>query len=186
MLPPHSEPATWPGYTSTSSPSAASRSSEREEVLGALARGDREIGPRCIADEERVAGQHELVVDDERAVLGPVAGRVQDADLRRTCAHDLAVGQRLVRVLGFGERVDRDGEAVLDGEPAVARDVVGVGVRLENALDPTCSSAAASTYCSIASAGSTTTATAASRSPTRYEAHPRSSSTNWRKTSTAA
>ncbi len=31
-----------------------------EEILCALARGDREIGSRGVADEERVAGQHEL------------------------------------------------------------------------------------------------------------------------------
>src|SRR4051794_36815269 len=41
-----------------------------------------------------------------------------------------------------------------------------------------------SRYCSIASAGSTTIAAPASGSPTRYEAHPRSSSTNCRKSST--
>ena len=107
-----------------------------EEILRALPGGDREIGPRRVADEERVARQHELVVDDERAVLRPMARRVQDADLGRARAHDVAVGERLAWVLGLGERVDRDGQAVLEGEPAVARDVIGVGVRLEDALDP--------------------------------------------------
>ena len=107
-----------------------------EEVLRAFARGDREVGACRVADEERVAGQHELVVDDERAVLRPVPGCVEDADLGRARAHDVAVGQRLARVLGLGERVDRDRQPVLDREPAVPGDVVGVGVRLEHALDP--------------------------------------------------
>ena len=137
MLPPHSEPATWPGYTSTSPRSAASCLERMEEILGALARGDREVGSCRVADEERVAGQHERVVDDERAVLGPVAracaGRV--IDTAPTC-DPLAVGERLVRELGLGERVDRDRHAVLEREPAVTRDVVGVRVRLEHPLDP--------------------------------------------------
>ena len=48
----------------------------------------------------------------------------------------LSVRERLERVLGLGERVDRDGHAVLEREAAVPRDVVGVRVRLEHALDP--------------------------------------------------
>ncbi len=51
-----------------------------EQVLGAFTRGDREVGPRGVADEERVAGEDELVVDDERAVLGTMARRVEHAD----------------------------------------------------------------------------------------------------------
>ena len=57
-----------------------------EEPLGALDGSDREVGPGGVADEEGVAGEHEpglvaaRVVDDgEAAVLGPVAGRVDDA-----------------------------------------------------------------------------------------------------------
>ena len=57
-----------------------------EEVLGALLRADREIGPGRIADEERVAGQHEprlvgprAVDDGEAGVLGAVSGRVDRA-----------------------------------------------------------------------------------------------------------
>jgi hypothetical protein len=102
----------------------------------ALARGDREIGSRRIADEERVARQHELAVDDERAMFGPVPRCVQDADLGRACAHDLAVSECVAGVLGLGERVNRDREVVLDREPAVPGHVVGVRVRLEHALDP--------------------------------------------------
>ena len=37
---------------------------------------------------------------------------------------------------GLGERMDGDRQPVLEREAAVPRDVVGVGVRLEHALDP--------------------------------------------------
>ncbi len=53
--------------------------------------------------------------------------------MRRTAADVdfLTVDERLVRVVRSGERVDRDGNAVLEGEPAVAGDVVGMRVRLD-------------------------------------------------------
>src|SRR5204863_5142143 len=50
---------------------------------------------------------------------------------------------------------------------------------------PTSCRSAASRYCSIASAGATTTAVCACSSPTREEAHPRSSSTNCLNSTTA-
>ena len=57
-----------------------------EDVVGALALVHREVGPRDVAHEERVARQHgprlvaALGVDQrERRVLGPVAGRVDRA-----------------------------------------------------------------------------------------------------------
>ena len=106
-----------------------------EEIFGALARGDREVGPRRGPDEQRVAGEHELVIDDECAVLRAVPGRVQHADAHRADLDDLPVLERLVRVLGLRDRRDRDGQTVLERETAVAADVVGVRVRLEHALD---------------------------------------------------
>src|ERR671922_172937 len=52
------------------------------QVAGALLGLDGQVGPRHVADEERVAGQDEpralvaaSVLDEEREVLGPVAGR---------------------------------------------------------------------------------------------------------------
>ena len=69
-------------------------------------------------------------------MLGPVAGRVQDANAHVADADDVAVADRVERVLGLGERVDRGGNAVLEREPSVARDVVCVRVRLEHAHDP--------------------------------------------------
>ena len=115
-----------------------------EQPLGALPRPDGEVRPRRVADEERVAGEHEPrlvaarpVGDDEAAVLGPVAGRVDDA--KRDPA-DL----QLVAVLRAGRagsrRRPRDGcctgSAVLEREAAVPRDVVGVRVRLDHADEP--------------------------------------------------
>ncbi len=80
-----------------------------KEILGALARRDGEVGPRGVADEERVPCEHELAVDDERAVLGTMAGCVQDADRDGTDLDHVAVGKRLVRKLRLCERMDRDG-----------------------------------------------------------------------------
>jgi hypothetical protein len=47
-----------------------------EEPFGALACLDGEVGPGRVADEQRVARQHDLLVHDEGAVLGPVPRRV--------------------------------------------------------------------------------------------------------------
>ena len=65
-------------------------------------------------------------------------------------SHDLRRRPAARRGTRAPRAVDRDGHAVLECEPAVPRHVVGVGVRLEHALDPHPSSAAASRYCSIA------------------------------------
>ena len=86
--------------------------SERvEEALRSLARVDRQIRTRRIADEQRVSRQDEprlgrtrAVDDGEAAVLGPVARRVNAPE------HDLAerdlgaVLERVVRVLGLARR----------------------------------------------------------------------------------
>ena len=97
-----------------------------EETLGALARLDREVGPRGVADEERVAGEDDPrigpareVADREAAVLGPVPGRV-DAAQDDVAERDLvAVLERVVRVLGLGGRMDAHRDAVLEREPPV-------------------------------------------------------------------
>jgi hypothetical protein len=113
-----------------------------EEALGALLRADGEVGPRRVADEERVARQDEprlvrarAVDHREAGVLRPVAGCVDRAQ------HDLAqldlgaVLQRVVVELGRRRGVDRDRHAVLEREAAVAREMVGVGVRLDGSHD---------------------------------------------------
>ena len=98
-----------------------------EETLGAFSRFDCEIRSGGVADEERVAGQHEprigttRAVDDcEAAVLGPVAGRV-DAPEHDVADRDLVpVLQRVVRVLRLGRGMDAHRDAVLERKPSVA------------------------------------------------------------------
>jgi hypothetical protein len=107
-----------------------------EEVLRALARRDCQVGARGVADEQRVAGQRERAVDEERAVLRAVPRRVQHGDPDVPDLELVPVGERLERVLGFGQRMNRNRQIVLEREAAVSRDVVGVRVRLEHPLDP--------------------------------------------------
>ena len=121
---------------------------ELEQLLEAAVEAGRafdrlagQIGPRRVADQQRVASDHEprlvaarAVDDDEAAVLGPVPGRVQDADHNVTERDLLPVCERLVRILGLRRGVDVDGNAVLEREPPVPGDVVGVRVRLEHAV----------------------------------------------------
>ena len=106
-----------------------------EEVSRALARLDCEVGPRGVADEERVAGQHDALVDDERTVLGAVARCVDDAHRDGAGVHHPVVLERVERVPGRRERMDRRRHVVLEREPAVAGHVVGVRMRLEDAHD---------------------------------------------------
>ena len=78
-----------------------------EEPLGALAGVDRQVGPGGVADEERVAGEHDPrvlaaapIADGEAAVLRPVSRRV-DATQNDVSEDDLlAILQRVVRIRG--------------------------------------------------------------------------------------
>ena len=122
-----------------------------EEVARALAGRDGEVGARRVADEERVPGEQDPLVDEKAAVLGPVAGGVQHADPDRAELELLAVGERLVRILDRRDRVDVDGQAVLEREPPVTGEVIGVRVRLEHGDQADSRSGSASSrYCSIA------------------------------------
>ena len=115
-----------------------------EDVGGALARLDREVGAGDVADEQAVAAQHRDrvaaalgVAQQEGGVLGPVAGRVDRLDRRRLAQLQRpAVGERLVLVLGLGQLADVDRRPGRAGEAAVAGDVVGVVVGLQHVLDP--------------------------------------------------
>ena len=69
-------------------------------------------------------------------MLGPVAGVCTTRISTGPTGNDLPVVERVEGVLGLGDRVDRDGHAVLEREAPVAREVVGVGVRLQDADDP--------------------------------------------------
>ena len=113
-----------------------------EQPFGALDRADGEIGPGGVAHEERVTGEHEprlvtaRVVDDRQAaVLGSVARRVDHAERDGAHLDPVAVAHGIVRVVDARVGVDADGDAVLEREPAVAGDMVGVGVGLDRAHD---------------------------------------------------
>ena len=113
-----------------------------EEALGALGRADREIGSRRVAHEERVAGQDEprlvgarRIDDGETAVLGTMPRRV-DAPERDGPHHDHgSVLEWVARIVDPRLRMDAHRYPVLEGEAAVARDVVRVGMRLERPYD---------------------------------------------------
>ena len=168
MLPPQSEPATWPGNTSTSSGERGQPLERAEEILRTLARRDREVRARRVADEQRVAGQDELARrrgrrsarGGGRACAGRVIGTAPTWSSGRPPA-----ARRGTSASASGWTAT--GEPVFEREPAVTRDVVGVRVRLEHALDPDALVRGASTTGSISNGGSTTTATPAAESPTR-------------------
>ncbi len=61
---------------------------------------------------------------------------MQHADPNRSDRELLAVRQLLERKAGLGKAVNRHRETVLEGEAAVAGDVIRVRVRLEHPLDP--------------------------------------------------
>jgi len=110
-----------------------------EELFGAVLRLDREIGPCGVADEQGVAREHKprlvapgAVDHRERAVLRTVARCVDRAN-EDVAELDLgSVDERLVRKRGLCGRVDAHGQLVLERQPPVAGDVVGVGVGLEH------------------------------------------------------
>ena len=106
-----------------------------EEPLGTLACVDGQVWSRRVADEEGISGENEPLADDECAVLRPVPRRVDNADPHRPDGELLSVLERLERKLRVRERMDVDRHAVLEGEPAVAGDVVGVRMGLEHPSD---------------------------------------------------
>ena len=104
------------------------------EAFSPLERVDREVGTGRVADQQRVAG-HQVAVDEVTAVLRPVAGRVHDADRDIAYAKLVAILDRVERVLRLGQRMDADRQPVLEREPPVPGEVVGMGVRLEHTHD---------------------------------------------------
>ena len=114
-----------------------------EDPVSALLLLDRKIGPRDVADEQRVAAQHgprldtpRLVDQGKRRVLGPVPGRVHGADRDGAELELPAVVERLMAVVGRRQPVDVDRRAGRRSEPSVTGDVIGVVVGLEDVLDP--------------------------------------------------
>jgi hypothetical protein len=113
-----------------------------EDAARAVLLVDGQIGPRDVAHEQAVARQHGpglrapvLVDQRERRVLGAMARRVQRAHGHVAERELPAVVERLVLVVHPRLAVDVDGRAGRRRQPPVARDVVGVVVRLEDVLD---------------------------------------------------
>jgi hypothetical protein len=113
------------------------------EALRALDRLRGEVGARCVADQQRIARDDEprlvaagAIHDCKTRMLGPVPGRVEDADHDVAEGNLLPVGKRLEWVLGLGGGVDVNRQTVLERESPVPGYVVGVRVRLEHARDP--------------------------------------------------
>ena len=164
---------------------AASGRSPRAPSSLSTARSGRAMSP----DEQRVAGQHgprlgaaRGVDQRERRVLGPVARGVQRAHAHAPELQLPAVVERLVVVVGLARR-GGCGSSRRSRRPAARgrrRGRRGCASRGCARSTRPCS-ARASRYSSISSFGSTTAATPASSSPTRYEAQPRSSWVIWRK-----
>ena len=114
-----------------------------EEPAGALLGVDCEIRARDVAHEERVAGDDEPgllaaapVGDEIRGVLRPVAGGCKSRDGDLADRDRVAVGERLVLELDPCAGRHVDGGAGRLGQAALAGDVVGVVVRLEDVGDP--------------------------------------------------
>ncbi len=111
-----------------------------EQRRRALVAGDCQVGPSAVADEERVAGEQEprlvgtrAVGDDDAAVLRAMARGVEHVEGDVADLDAVGIAQRPVLVHGARDLVDPDPAAVLQGQDAVPRDVVGVGVRLDHA-----------------------------------------------------
>ena len=114
----------------------------RMDPAGAVLLVHGEVGAGDVADEQAVAAQHRprlrpprAVDQRERGVLGPMPRRVQRADGDAPQRELPAVVEGLVGVVGVGEAVDVDGGAGRGRQPAVAGDVVGVVVGLQDVLD---------------------------------------------------
>ena len=98
------------------------------------------VGTGGVADEQRVARDQEpglvaarAVDDGEAAVLRPVARRVQNANRHLAELELLPVRERVVLELGSCLGMHGDRQVVLQCQPAVARNVIRMGVRLEDA-----------------------------------------------------
>ena len=113
------------------------------DLRGPVGRLDRQVGPGDIADEEAVPaddGPRLLapleVEEQERGVLGPMAGCRDGFDSDLAEIQRPAVADRAMLVLGLGKPVNVDRRSGRQGQPAVSGDVVGVVVGFEHVLDP--------------------------------------------------
>ena len=121
---------------------AASRAGERKMPRApsslSTARSGRATSPtNSVSPVSTAHGSSPRARVDQREgrVLGPVARRVDRAHAHRAQLQLPAVVERLVVVVRLRVAVDVDRRAGRGREPAVAGDVVGVVVRLEDVLD---------------------------------------------------
>src|SRR5579883_3480534 len=109
------------------------------ERLGALHAGNSEVWTCHVADEERVAGQYQPGVlatagvrDGQGDMLGPMAGRMHDAQLDHAKGQlitilEVVMGKSYVRLL-----MDVNARSGSFGQFSVTRNVVGVIMRLNH------------------------------------------------------
>ena len=139
---PQSEPATWPGNTSTPSGRSSNRRSEWKSLsapsCAPTARSGRAASPT--KSESPVRTSHASSARERSITARHVcSGRWPGVWIARsttapssTCG---AVVERVVLVRGLGGRMDRDRHSVLEREPPVPREMVGMGVRLDRPHD---------------------------------------------------
>ncbi len=113
-----------------------------KEAFRAFPGANGKVRSRRVADEERVAREDEprlvgagAVDDREAGVLRTMPWRVDRPQDDLAQLQLEAVGQRVVRVLHVGRGVDRDRHALLECEPAVPGEMIGVRVGLDDADD---------------------------------------------------
>ena len=182
---PHSDPATWPGYTSTPSPSSTSRRREWKRPSApsrpSTARSGRAASPT--KSESPV-----------RTIQGSVP-RVRSLTAMQQCS-GRCPGVWMQRRTMSPSAISSPSSSGSCGYSAPAAGWMLMGIPCSSASRPwpdrwsacvcvsmtrtmcTSSRSASSRYWSMAKAGSTTTAWPVRGSPTRYDAHPSASSTN--------
>ena len=139
---PHSEPATCPGYTSTPSPSSTSRRSEWKRPSApsraSTARSGRAASPTKSESPVRtIHGSSPRVrsLTARQQCSGLWPGVWMQRRRMSPSAISVPSGIGSLRVLGVGCRMDAHWDAVLEREPPVSGEVVGVRVRLDRADD---------------------------------------------------
>ena len=162
-----------------------------KEPFRAFLRGDCQIRPRCVADEERVTGEHEpgLVgtgaIDDDEAACARAGARVCGSRASTTWPSSSSTPSSSASC-GYAASaapwIDTGMPCSSASRPWPERWSACVCVSIVRTIFTPCLGGRLSTG-SIAYGGSTNAATPASSSPTRYDAQPRSSSRNcWNST----
>ena len=140
---PHSEPATWPGKTSTPSPSSTSRrrlwNRPSAPSCGSTARSGRPASPTN--SESPVRTSHGSSPRERSTTAKQqCSGRWPGVWIVRRTTSPTSISvpssSGSWAKVAVGGRVDANRDAVLEREAPVSRDVVGVRMRLEDADEP--------------------------------------------------